>query len=336
MPNTNFKLTYDMAELRFNSLPYTKETNNCTYSFPNYLIDKGKNEQPQFLNNSQNNSQFLNNSYASSVNANLQKQTVSNMFYSNDIHSNNLYSTWSVPYSYNAIPLVSNHLKEYTSNVIFEHTEYSIQPTENILTIKRDSKMNQEKNVSSKNVLSESKSNHKTILSENVSSKNVSSENLLSKNVLSESKSNHKNLLSESKSESKSENERTTVMLKNIPNKYNCDMLLDMINEYFWGQYDFIYLRMDFFNNCNVGYAFINFLSNKNVIDFYNIVNKREWKLFTSNKIAEVTYASIQGIEKLYNKFKTSSLISKKKYRPRIFYKTGVLKGMERETFSID
>ncbi|KAI8841520.1 hypothetical protein BJ741DRAFT_646486 [Chytriomyces cf. hyalinus JEL632] len=68
---------------------------------------------------------------------------------------------------------------------------------------------------------------------------------------------------------------RTAVMLKNVPNRiiwgwcisplrfffkrYTQDMLLEFVDETHKGTYDFFYLRMDFVNNCNVGYAFIKY-----------------------------------------------------------------------------
>ena len=39
---------------------------------------------------------------------------------------------------------------------------------------------------------------------------------------------------------------RTTLMIKNIPNKYNQRLLLQKIDEGFKGQYDFFYLPIDF------------------------------------------------------------------------------------------
>jgi hypothetical protein len=55
------------------------------------------------------------------------------------------------------------------------------------------------------------------------------------------------------------EDPRTTVMVKNIPNKYTQRNLLDLIDGNYAGTYDFFYLPIDFKNKCNLGYAFINF-----------------------------------------------------------------------------
>jgi hypothetical protein len=52
---------------------------------------------------------------------------------------------------------------------------------------------------------------------------------------------------------------RTTLMIRNIPNKYTQKVLMQTIDEAsFYGRYDFFYLPIDFKNRCNVGYAFIN------------------------------------------------------------------------------
>lgn len=129
-------------------------------------------------------------------------------------------------------------------------------------------------------------------------------------------------------------NDKLTVMLKNIPNKYTSSMLISLLNEHHYACYDFLYLRMDFLNECNVGYAFINFTEPAFLFSFYAKVHGKGWKLFSSNKVAEVTYASIQGIEALYRKFQFSPILNEvESFRPKMFYRDGPFKGIEKKEF---
>ncbi|RVD91780.1 RNA recognition motif 2 containing protein [Tubulinosema ratisbonensis] len=123
---------------------------------------------------------------------------------------------------------------------------------------------------------------------------------------------------------------RKTCMIKNIPNKYTADMIISLLNEDHFGEYNFLYLRMDFVNECNVGYAFVNFMSCHSVITFYKKIHGKKWNSFSSHKIAELTYATMQRIEQIKNKFKNSSILQEKEsYRPKFFYTKGPRKGEE-------
>lgn len=127
---------------------------------------------------------------------------------------------------------------------------------------------------------------------------------------------------------------RTTCMIKNIPNKLTSDMLVNFINETHFGTYAFLYLRMDFKNKCNVGYAFIDFIDTSYIRTFYERINGKGWKNFSSGKIAELTYASIQGLDCLKRKFKNSHvMLEHKSFRPKVFFIEGPLKGLEKPTF---
>ncbi|KZF21263.1 hypothetical protein L228DRAFT_269651 [Xylona heveae TC161] len=127
---------------------------------------------------------------------------------------------------------------------------------------------------------------------------------------------------------------RTTIMLRNIPNKIDQAMLKEIVDETSFGKYDFMYLRIDFANNCNVGYAFINFEDPWFIIDFVKARAGQRWNRFNSDKVAEVSYATIQGKDCLVQKFRNSSvMLEHPSFRPKIFHTgTGPLAGTE-DTF---
>lgn len=90
---------------------------------------------------------------------------------------------------------------------------------------------------------------------------------------------------------------RTTVMIRNIPNKYNQSNLLIEINKNHKERYDFLYLPIDFQHQANVGYAFINFLHPLFILDFFKEFHRRKWSRFNSQKICDIKYGRLQGIE---------------------------------------
>lgn len=113
---------------------------------------------------------------------------------------------------------------------------------------------------------------------------------------------------------------RTTIMIRNIPNKYTQQMLIDFINESHRGQYDFLYLRMDFKNRCNVGYAFCNMKNAESLSSFAQRVVGKKWTRFNSDKVCMLSYANIQGRDALIEKFRNSSVMDEHpSYRPKIF-----------------
>ncbi|OIW04211.1 hypothetical protein TanjilG_00771 [Lupinus angustifolius] len=120
------------------------------------------------------------------------------------------------------------------------------------------------------------------------------------------------------------EDTRTTLMIKNIPNKYTSNLLLAAIDENHKGSYDFLYLPIDFKNKCNVGYAFINMVSPSHIIPFYKAFNGKKWEKFNSEKVASLAYARIQGKGALVTHFQNSSLMNEdKRCRPILFHSEG-------------
>ena len=121
---------------------------------------------------------------------------------------------------------------------------------------------------------------------------------------------------------------RTTVMIRNIPNKYTQSMLLEEINQNFDGLYDFFYLPIDFHNKCNVGYAFINFVETRDVVRFFEEFNDQRWRNFNSEKVCALSYARIQGKAAMISRFQKSTLLQKDdSYKPLLFVSKGERKG---------
>lgn len=108
-------------------------------------------------------------------------------------------------------------------------------------------------------------------------------------------------------------------MLRNIPNRVDVEQFITMLNEYAAGEYDFTYLRIDFHTNNNVGYAFINFISDAGLLSFLYGVDGRQWARWNSNKVARVSYATIQGRDSLIQKFRNSSVMfEREEFRPQV------------------
>lgn len=106
---------------------------------------------------------------------------------------------------------------------------------------------------------------------------------------------------------------RTTIMIRNIPNKYTQDMLLERINRFHQGKYDFFYLPMDVNNGCNIGYAFINFVDPVYIVPFFEDMNGKTWETFNSEKICQIAYGRIQGKQALAENFNKTTDMRKVK-----------------------
>ncbi|KAL4361750.1 hypothetical protein GQ457_04G009780 [Hibiscus cannabinus] len=135
--------------------------------------------------------------------------------------------------------------------------------------------------------------------------------------------------------ESNCKDSRTTVMIKNIPNKYSQKLLLNMLdnhcihcneqiaadgNDQPLSSYDFVYLPVDFNNKCNVGYGFVNMTSPQATWRLYKAFHHQHWEVFNSRKICEVTYARVQGLEALKEHFRNSKFPSEMDhYLPVVF-----------------
>ncbi|KAH7315752.1 hypothetical protein KP509_21G063900 [Ceratopteris richardii] len=104
---------------------------------------------------------------------------------------------------------------------------------------------------------------------------------------------------------------KTTLMIRNIPNKYTQEMLIAMLDEHCMecnrslsqepsgslepiSAFDFVYLPIDFKNRCNLGYAFVNLTTPQATRRLHRAFHGRQWDEFNSRKICEVSYARLQ------------------------------------------
>ena len=97
----------------------------------------------------------------------------------------------------------------------------------------------------------------------------------------------------------KQEDQRTTLMIKNIPNKFTKEHFLSIFNKNFEGKFNLFLLPTDIKEKKNYGYAFINFINNFYIINFYYSFNGKKWENTNSVKICELVYSKIQGITKM-------------------------------------
>ena len=96
---------------------------------------------------------------------------------------------------------------------------------------------------------------------------------------------------------------RSTLMIKNIPNKFNQEYILNIINQNFKGTFDIFVLPTDINKYKNFGYAFINFTSSYYVPYFYFMFNGKMWFGTNSHKICELAYSKVQGKLALLNHY---------------------------------
>lgn len=92
----------------------------------------------------------------------------------------------------------------------------------------------------------------------------------------------------------------TTLMIRNIPNRYSRKMVMDELDLLgFRGHYDFIYVPMDKFTHWNVGYAFVNFVEPKYASRCMVVLTNYQFRRFkrASGKVAQVAPAHIQGLD---------------------------------------
>jgi len=132
---------------------------------------------------------------------------------------------------------------------------------------------------------------------------------------------------------------KTTVMLRNIPNNYSRDMVLELLDDHgFAGSYNFVYLPFDFNRDANLGYAFVN-LETSDAVDalWKTFDGFSDWSLPTV-KVCQVCWSGPhQGLQAHVERYRNSPVMHKQvpdQYKPVVF-KHGVRKPFPRPTKKI-
>lgn len=116
----------------------------------------------------------------------------------------------------------------------------------------------------------------------------------------------------------------TTVMMRNLPNKYKQQMLLDEIAQQGFQakkDFDFLYLPMDHNAKANLGYCFINFCEPGIAWAFGQAFEGKKMRHFHSSKVVVVMPASMQGFQANYAYYANSRVAQAEdpQYRPLFF-----------------
>jgi len=117
------------------------------------------------------------------------------------------------------------------------------------------------------------------------------------------------------------ESQRTTVMLRNLPNNYTRAILLSLLDsEGFAGQYDFVYLPIDFRTHAALGYAFVNLVLPEQAERLHQRLNGFSKWQFPSSKACTVSWSNPhQGLESHIARYRNSPLMHEvvpDQYRP--------------------
>jgi len=103
---------------------------------------------------------------------------------------------------------------------------------------------------------------------------------------------------------------RTTLMMKNLPCEFHRDALLALLDrEGFSGQFDLVYLPVDFKTGLSLGYGFVNFVSSASAQQFFAKFDGFDaWEVRT-RKVARLVWSELQGLAANVEKYRNSNVM---------------------------
>lgn len=126
-----------------------------------------------------------------------------------------------------------------------------------------------------------------------------------------------------------SEDQWTTVMLRNLPNDYTREMLLSLLDSQgFADCYDFVYMPIDFHRKAGLGYAFVNMVTHEDAERVHRKLMRFEAWETPSQKVLDICWSEpSQGLEAHIERYRNSPVMHPDvadKFKPLLF-KNGVI-----------
>jgi len=120
---------------------------------------------------------------------------------------------------------------------------------------------------------------------------------------------------------------RTSVMMRNIPNEFTRDTLVELLDAHgFAGCYDLVYLPIDFQTENALGYAFIN-LSTPDVAErFRNYFEGFAAWPVTSEKVCAMSWSDLDGLQAHVDRYRNSPVQHASvpdKFKPALYNNDG-------------
>jgi hypothetical protein len=110
--------------------------------------------------------------------------------------------------------------------------------------------------------------------------------------------------------ETSSEHERTTCMMRNLPEDYTRQTLVELLEAFgFAGKYNLIYLPMDFKSRTNLGYAFVDLVSGAVAQTFFEAFSGFCDRGFSIEKECEVSWSTVQGHNAHIERYRNSPVM---------------------------
>jgi hypothetical protein len=220
------------------------------------------------------------------------KILLKNIFHNNKIELNlNILNSFQIIYNYSK----SNNINSYNSlNHLYN---FNFEKKDNINEIKFDKIP---KNNSIQNLINQSNNFN------GINDKKLQFTGIIKRNTSHEERKKYKIIIEDIINE---KDQRTTIMLKNIPREISQLFLMSFLNNKYKGKFNFLYLPIDFVKKINVSYAFLNLKNSKDIIEIYLDLHDKPWS-FCKNKNAYISYARIQGFKSISEHFSKSNLIN--------------------------